>query len=51
MAPLQNSAIERAEILFELELTIFGRLIASTSRLSVNVQAQIARGGKRPLPG
>lgn len=47
MSPLQNPVIERPEILFEVDLVVFGTLISSASRRSVSVLAETARGARR----
>ncbi|MEC4719857.1 hypothetical protein RY831_11905 [Noviherbaspirillum sp. CPCC 100848] len=47
MVPLQNSAIERPESLYEVELVIFGTISSSAARRSVSVLAQTARGARR----
>lgn len=47
MAPLQNSAIERPEALFEVDLVIFGTLYSNAARRSISVLAETARGARR----
>lgn len=47
MAPLQNSAIERPESLYEVDLVIFGTISSSAARHSVSVLAETARGARR----
>jgi hypothetical protein len=47
MSPLRNPAIERPQVLFEVELVVFGTLISSASRCSVSVLAETARGARR----
>lgn len=47
MAPLQNSAIEPPDALFEVELVIFGTLHRNAVRRTISVLAQTARGARR----
>lgn len=47
MAPLQNTAIERPEKMFYVELVIFGTCAQSAVRRTISVLAQSARGAKR----
>jgi hypothetical protein len=47
LVPLQNSAIEPPEALFEVELVVFGTLNRGAVRRTISVLAQTARGAKR----
>jgi hypothetical protein len=47
MVPLQNSAIEPPEALFEVELVVFGTLNRGAVRRTISVLAQTARGARR----
>ena len=47
MAPLQNTAIERPEKMFYVELVIFGTITRSAIRRTIGVLAQTAKGAKR----
>jgi hypothetical protein len=47
MSMLQNTAIERPEKMFYVELVIFGTVTRSAVRRTIGVLAQTAKGAKR----
>lgn len=47
MVPLQNSAIERPESLYEVELVILGTISTSAARRTVSVLGETARDARR----
>jgi hypothetical protein len=47
MAPLQNVAIERPELTFEVELVIFGSVTHTAVKRTVMVLAQTMKGARR----
>lgn len=47
MCPLQNSAIERPEKMYYVEIVIFGSTTRNAVRRTISVLAQTARGAQR----
>lgn len=47
MAPLQNTAIERPEKMFYVDLVIFGTITRGAVRRTISVLAQTAKGAKK----